>query len=496
MLLAGLASGLPEGSGVAAARAHRATKGARILREYAELLAIPNVPSRPLDLVRTAERARDLLAERGVRAELLEVEGAPPVVWGRLDVPGAERTLGVYVHYDGQPVQSEAWTHPPFEPTLVTGSLERGGVKRPFPEDGTTIEPEWRLYARGAGDDKAPIQAWVSALDALAAAGLSPTSNLVFLFEGEEEQGSDHLGEYLTTYADRFRVDAWLICDGPVHQSRQPQLVFGVRGVTSLELTVYGSSRNLHSGHYGNWAPNPAMMLAQLLASMKDEEGNVVVAGFFDSVEPLTDGERAALATVPDVDEPLMHELGLARTEGPGSLTERLLLPSLNVRGLDAAEVGAKARNVIPNRAQAAIDIRLVKGNDPAHMVDLVVAHVKGAGYHVVAHEPSMEERRAHPRIARIDRGGGYRAARAPLDHPLADQLAGAMGRASGEPVVRLPSLGGSLPLYLFDGSDELPVVIVPIANHDDNQHAPDENIRLANLWYGIDLFAEILTLE
>jgi acetylornithine deacetylase/succinyl-diaminopimelate desuccinylase-like protein len=482
------------------ARAHRSGNGAAVLEELAELLRIPNVPADPKGLRRTAEYCRALLAARGARAELLEVDGAPPLVWGRLDTPGGaatSRTLGIYVHYDGQPVQTAAWTFPPFEPTLTTRALEAGGERRAFPGADEPIDPEWRVYARGAGDDKAPIVAITAALDALDAAGLARSSNLVFLFEGEEERGSPHLGEALARYADRLVVDAWLICDGPVHQSRRPQIVFGVRGVTTLELTVYGAARNLHSGHYGNWAPNPAMMLARLLATMKNAEGDVLIEGFYDSIDELTPGEREALASVPAVDVALMRELGLARTEGGegAGLTERLLLPSLNVRGLAAAEVGEQSRNVIPREATASIDIRLVKGNDPVHMSALVVEHVRSQGYRVVDAEPDLEMRRKHPRIARITRSPGYPAARAPMDHPIADLLVAAAGRASGQPVVRLPSLGGSLPLYLFGGSDELPVVIVPIANHDDNQHAPDENLRIANLWYGIDLFALVFTM-
>jgi acetylornithine deacetylase/succinyl-diaminopimelate desuccinylase-like protein len=268
-----------------------------------------------------------------------------------------------------------------------------------------------------------------------------------------------------------------------------------VRGVTGLEITVYGAARNLHSGHYGNWAPNPGMMLAQLLAGMKDEAGNVIIEGFYDSVEPLGPADRAALATVPDVDESLKKELGLVRSEGTGNLAERLLLPSLNVRGLQSANVGSKARNVIPMTAVAAIDIRMVKGNDPEAMKDLVETHIRKAGYHIVREDPAMETRLSHPRLAKVTRSKGYVAARTSMDHPIVKSLTAAAEEAAGEPVILMPSLGGSLPLYLFTEILEKPVVIVPIANHDDNQHAPDENIRLGNLWYGIDLMTAVLTM-
>lgn len=478
-----------------AAKNFRENHGAQILLDYVELLSIPNTPADPENLARNAEEIRGRLAARGVKAELWLSEEAPPIVFGRLDVPGAKRTIGVYVHYDGQPVDEDRWTHPPFEPTLYTRALEAGGEPRPFPRPGEPIDPEWRIYGRSAGDDKAPLPAIFAALDALREGGLRPTSNLLFFFEGEEEQGSDHLAQYIDEHRERLDVDLWLICDGPVHQSRKPQLVFGVRGYTGLEITIYGAERYLHSGHYGNWAPNPAMLLAQLLAGMKDDEGNVLIAGFYDSVEPLDEAGKAALARVPDIDDALRRELGLAGTEAGGALlAERILLPSLNIRGLQSATVGSKARNIIPTTAEASIDMRLVEGNDPEKMLDLVENHIRGQGYHIVREEPDHATRLDHARIARVVRRPGYSAVRTSMELPVVREVIDAAGRAADEEIVLLPTLGGSLPLYLFAETLARPVVIVPIANHDDNQHAPDENLRIANLWYGIDLFTELFT--
>ena len=264
----------------------------------------------------------------------------------------------------------------------------------------------------------------------------------------------------------------------------------------SKESRALSTCCSLHSGHYGNWAPNPGLLLAQLLASMKDTDGNVVVAGFFDSTLPLGEKERAALRRLPDSEESLKAEFGLARTEGGGApLAERLLLPSLNIRGLASAGVGDRARNVIPETATAALDIRLVQGNDPDAMINLVEAHITRMGFHIVRAEPDTETRLKHERIVRITRNGGYRAARTRMDHPLVPGLVIAVEAAAGEAPLLVPGLGGSLPLYLFEDILQTPMVIVPIANHDDNQHAPDENLRLANLAYGIDLFAGILAM-
>ncbi|HSR43068.1 MAG TPA: peptidase dimerization domain-containing protein, partial [Longimicrobiales bacterium] len=325
-------------------------------------------------------------------------------------------------------------------------------------------------------------------------------------FEGEEEAGSTHLEEYLVEYRERLdEIDLWLFFDGPVHQSGRPLLTFGVRGVTGMDLTVYGPARSLHSGHYGNWAPVPGQMLADLLASMKDADtGEVLVEGFYDTVVPLGDEERAALDALPSYDDELRRELGLARTEGaPQTLAERLLLPSLTVRGLRSGNVGDLARNVIPATAEAALGIRLVEGNEPDHMLDLVEAHIRARGFHIVREDPDLETRVTHPKVVKVSRGGGYPASRTAMDAPgVADVIAAARAAATSDALppgsrelVLVPALGGSLPLYLFTDLLDRPAVIVPVANHDNNQHAPDENVRVANLWYAMELYAALLTM-
>lgn len=483
------------GDGLEAARAWRRSQGSAILSGFAQLLAIPNVAADAVNIRRNAERLQEELRRRGVESHLWQVAGAPPAVYGRLNA-GASRTLGVYVHYDGQPVDRDAWSQPPWSPTLYTAAIEAGGTPRPLPAAGEPIDPEWRLYARSAGDDKAPLAAIFAALDALRTARIAPSSNLVFLFEGEEEAGSTHLEEHLRAHRRELAVDLWLICDGPVHPSRRPQLVFGVRGYTGLDLTVYGATRTLHSGHYGNWAPNPAQRLAGLLASMKDDQGRVTVAGFYDSVAPVTEAERRALAALPDIDDSLRRELGLAATEADDApLAERLLLPTLNVRGLQSATVGETARNIIPAEATASLDIRLVKGNDPREMLDLLEAHIRSRGFHIVRQDPDLATRLRHPKLVRVVRRPGYPAARTAIDLPIVAEVVSAAERAAGETIILVPTLGGSLPLHLFTELLAAPVVVAPIANHDNNQHAPDENLRLANLWYGIDLMAALFTM-
>lgn len=482
---------------ITAAQDWRVAHGAELLQDFAALLAMPNDANDAKDIRKNADYISGLFAARGFEMKLLEADDAPPLIYGNLETPGAMRTIAIYVHYDGQPTQAVDWTHPPFEPTLYSRAMTDGGAPISFPKTGDAINDEWRLYARSAGDDKAPIPALLAALDALAGADIPLSSNIKLIFDGEEEAGSRHLEDYLAAHREKLSdVDLWLFCDGPTHQSRRPQLVFGVRGVTGLEVTVYGPNRGLHSGHYGNWAPGPGWRLANLLASMKDQKDRVRIKDFYKSTEPLADADRAAIAAAPAIDDDLRETFGLAATEAKGApLGERIALPALNLKGLKSAEVGDKARNIIPPSATASIGLRLVKGNAPHAMLDLVEAHIQRQGYHIVREEPDAETRATYPLIAKIVRSGGYPAVRSPMDDPAVAPVIGALRRAAPD-LILTPTLGGSLPLYLFEEVSDAPIVILPIANFDNNQHAADENIRIGNLFYGIDAYAAVLTME
>jgi acetylornithine deacetylase/succinyl-diaminopimelate desuccinylase-like protein len=478
-------------------RAFRENHGWQVLAEFAELLRIPNVTGETHDLRRNAAAIKAMFEGRGATMEIIEIEGASPVLVGELRTSAPTATIGVYVHYDGQPVDESAWRSGPFDATLMSGPIHAGGTEIWYPDSTSEIDPEWRIYARGASDDKAPLPVITAALDALDLAGRDRTVNLVFLFEGEEESGSPNLDRYLSELAPRLQADVWLLCDGPVHQTRLPQVAFGARGYSGFELTFFGPERELHSGHYGNWVPNPAAELAQFLSSCKDSSGTVTIPGFYDDTRPLSDADRAAVDALPPVEQTLQDELGFGGPEVDGSsYADRLMLPSFNVRGLAAADVGPGARNVIPSEATASVDMRLAAGDDPATMVRRVETHLKSEGYVVLDSEPTPEQRRSHRRLARLVPAPGYRAVRIPMESEVAGLLLDICARASGGEVVALPTFGGSIPLYLFEDMLKSPVAVLPIANHDNNQHAADENIRIANLWYGIDLWATLLTTD
>jgi acetylornithine deacetylase/succinyl-diaminopimelate desuccinylase-like protein len=507
-LLAGAAlaaPAAPPAPASGAARAAAAGKAARtwrqaheraILAEFARFLALPNVASDRAGIAANVDTLRAMLERRGLAVRVLRQGDAPPLVIADLAAAKTARTIAFYAHYDGQPTDTLSWRGLPWTPVLRSASGAElplpSGAEPPRSGGSDPMSPEARLYARSSGDDKAPIIAMLVALDAMRAAKTRPAFNLRLVFEGEEEAGSPHLAKYMADEPALLRPDAWLICDGPVHQSGRPLLAFGARGTTSVDLTVYGPVKGLHDGHYGNWVPNPAARLVHLLAGMRDENGYATIPGFSDEVEPLTEAERAAVIAIPPVEPELRGEFEIGGVEGGGlPLNATLLAPAINVRGLRAGNVGERATNTIPTVAQASIDFRLVPAQTPASVRTHVEAYLKALGWTVVADAPDSAMRVAHDKIVRLEWGAGYPAARTPLDAPFSREVTQLMFAGGTEPV-RTPTLGGSVPMYLFREPHGTPAIILPIANHDDNQHAPNENLRLQNLWDGIETFAAL----
>ncbi len=470
----------------------------RIVRELSEFLAIPNIASDTPNIQRNAAHLVEMLEARGIETHLLPISGRGPVVFGKLLSPEAKRTVIFYAHYDGQPVDPAAWTDgKPFEPVLRDAAIEAGGKRIPLPENGTrhraVYNDNWRIYSRSASDDKSPIVALLAAIDALRARKIPLAVNLKVIFEGEEEAGSPNLQRTLELHKNLLGGDLLITGDGPVHQSGRPLVFFGNRGETGIDVTVYGPVRALHSGHYGNWAPNPAMELSRLLAAMKDADGRVLIEGYYDDAAPLGDLEKKALAEMPANDADLQRELGIAKPEGGGKkLVELLTQPSLNIRGLRSAYVGDQAQNVVPDRAEASLDARLVRGEEPQQKFDQIALFIRKQGYWVTDREPTMEERRTYSLIAKVINQGGYRASRTPMDLPVSKALVQVVQAATGGTAVIAPTLGGTVPTYIFEDLG-LPWIGVPIVNYDNHQHSSDENLRLGHLWRGMEIYGAIL---
>src|SRR6266581_4328346 len=483
---------------VQAVREYRMENENRIVRELSEFLAIPNIASDTPNIQKNAAHLVEMLEARGIETHLLPISGRGPVVFGKLISPEAKRTVIFYAHYDGQPVDPAAWTDgKPFEPALRDAAIEAGGKRIPFPENSAqhraVYNDNWRICARSSSDDKSPIVALLAAIDALRAKKIPLAVNLKVIFEGEEEAGSTNLQRTLELHKNLLGADLLITADGPVHQSGRPLVFFGNRGDIGLDITVYGPVRALHSGHYGNWAPNPAMALSHLLAAMKDDDGRVLIPGYYDDVTALGEAEKKALAEMPENDADMERELGIAKPEGRGKkLVELIMEPSLNIRGLRSAYVGAQAQNVVPEKAEASLEARLVKGEDPRKKYEQIAAFIEKQGYWVIDREPTMEERRTYPLIAKVINQGGYRASRTPMDLPVSKALVDVVRAAAGNNTVVMPSSGGSVPMYIFEDLGLL-WVGVPIVNYDNHQHSSDENLRLGQFWRGMEIYAAIL---
>ena len=466
-----------------------------IVGELVDLVSLPNVSSDAAAIRANAARLAKMFAARGFSTAILETAGNP-LVFAELRVEGATRTLLVYAHYDGQAVDPARWTQPdPFTPVLRDGRVEAGAHEIALPATGR-VEPDWRLYGRSVSDDKAPIVALLAAVDALRDAGVQPTSNVRVVLDGEEEKGSASLASAVARYRDKLAADAILILDGPEHPSGRPTLYFGARGIVTFTLTVYGPRSALHSGHYGNWVPNPAMRLAQLLASMKDDRGRVLIDGFYDGINEIGPDELALLDGVPDAPDQLKRTFGIAAPENPEwSLQFSLQAPSLNVRGLSSGYV-TEPRTIIPDRAEAALDMRLVKETPAVQMIEKVRAHLAKQGYYVVASDPDDQVRARYARIVKLAVDpGSVNAFRTSMLLPVSRRMTDALAGASGAPPVRVRTLGGTVPITPFIDVLGVPAVGLAIVNFDNNQHAENENLRLGHLFDGIASLAALLTM-
>ena len=310
----------------------------------------------------------------------------------------------------------------------------------------------------------------------------------------QEEMGSPGTPGAVKAYQDLLKADMLVIMDGTRHISNLPTLTFGARGIAKLTLKVFGPKNPLHSGQYGNYAPNPAFRLAKLLGSLKEDNGRVAIHGFYDGIE-LSDAEKAILNSVPEDQQALNKRLGISKSEAVGeTYQEALQYPSLNVRGMQSAWVGKEVRTIIPSEAIAEIDMRLVPESEPNRLFGLIKAHILEQGFHIVENEPTAGERAAHDKLIAIDFSVSYLAFRTPYDSNIGIWLNQALTRAFGFAPVRMRTTGGSQPMGPFIQTLGVPAVSVRIPNPDNNIHSPNENLRLGNFMEGLQSCISVLT--
>ncbi|HEY0989042.1 MAG TPA: M20/M25/M40 family metallo-hydrolase [Kofleriaceae bacterium] len=464
-------------------------------REFLELLALPNDAINPVDIQKNVEFLERIFQKRGFTTRRIENGGKPMLYaeWPR-KAPGA-RTVLFYMHLDGQPVVDREWSQPsPWKPVVKKRNGAGWDVVASDALFGAALDPELRVFGRSASDDKAPIMMFLAAFDGLKDGGAEPAINVKVLLDSEEEKGSPSMRAAAEAHKELLACDALIIQDGPRHQSERPTIVFGNRGAAHVSLVVYGPKQPLHSGHFGNYVPNPAMRLARLIATMKDDQGRVTVRGYYDRVK-LTAAEKKVLAETGDDEPAIRRRTGIQVAERVGqSLQEALQYPSLNVRGMSSASVGDKAANIIPHQATADFDLRTTPETPPEYLFGLLQKHVEAQGYHLVKGPPTDEERASFDKLATLTLGGGSRAVRTPLDAPIGKWAYAALQQGTpGAKPVRIRMMGGSVPTDSLVEALGAPFVIIPLVNGDNNQHTFDENVRIGHYLDGIRAITAML---
>ena len=462
---------------------------------FQEVLSIPNDAFYPDWIEKNVLWSEENFGERGFKTERIPTPTVPLLLASK-SFPGAEKTVLVYLQMDGQPVDPSRWSQKdPYTPVLKRPAAN-GAFEEIAWEKITDYQDDWRIFARSASDAKGPVAMFLAAMDALNALGKNPNYNLKVILDFEEELGSPQLPQAVIDNRALLAADYLVIFDGPMHRLNKPTLSFGARGIFTVELTTYGPIVPQHSGHFGNYVPNPAFKLAKLLASMKDDEGRVLIPGYYDGII-LNEKTKATLKATPHNEAQLQELIQVGHFDRVGpNYQEAIQYPSLNVRGMQSGWINEKVRTIIPAWAKAEIDVRIVKESDPERLAQLIKKHIEDQGYLVLDREPTKEERLAHPKIATYTYEISYQSFRTPMDSPIGNWLQRALVRAFGEAPIRVRMSGGSIPISPFVNTLDLPAVAVPTVNRDNNQHSPNENLRLGNYRDGVKTILAILTEE
>lgn len=465
------------------------------LPQLQELLAIPNDAHFHEDIELNVKWCEKHFTKRGFTTKRLETSTVPLLLAERLIGDPNAKTVLVYLQVDGQPVDPNFWyQEDPYKAVVKMKSVDGGWEETEWSKlYGPNPDPELRIFARSTADSKGAVNMFLTAIDMINKEAFNPDFNMKVIMDFEEEIGSPRLPQAVIDYKEDLSSDMLVIFDGPRHLTNQPTLTFGARGISTITLKVFGPYFPQHSGHYGNYIPNPAVRLSQLIASMKDDEGRVAIPGFYDGIT-LSDNVKSILAAVPDDEKNIKLKMGISQSDGvANNYQESLQYPSLNVRGMLSGWVGEERRTIIPSSATAEIDIRLVIESEPERLIGLVREHIESQGYYLVDNKPTAIERAKHNKICAFSYETSYLAYRTDFDSSIGIWLDRALNNAFESSPIKQRTSGGSIPISPFVNELGIPAVTVPTVNRDNNQHSPNENIRFGNYVDGIKTIYSIL---
>jgi len=468
-------------------------KDQQLFKEFYEFLSLPNDANIPEQLDANIKWCEKSFQRRGFKTQQLKTDRLP-LVLAEKKYKNAKSTVLFYVQVDGQPVDPSKWYQKdPFGPTLKKQNKNGEWNEIPWSSLSGDYDEDWRIFARSASDAKSPINSFLIALDIIKEQKIVPNYNIKVIMDMEEEMGSPNLPKAVKKYRKKLKADRLVILDGPRHPKNQPTLTFGARGIATIQLKVHGPKFPQHSGHYGNYVPNPAIRMSQLIASMKDRDGIVTIKGFYDGIE-ISDKAKEVMAKVPDDEKELQRSIGISEIDKVASnYQESIQYPSLNVRGLQSGWVEKEVRTIIPSYALAEIDVRLVKETNAEKLISLIREHIAKQGYYITIDDPTDKERSEHGRIATFNYKISYSAFRTPIDSDIGRWLTLAIRNGfDKDPIIKRTS-GGSVPISPFVNTLNVPAVTVPTVNPDNNQHSPNENVRVGNLIESVRTHLSIL---
>ncbi|MFX0557291.1 M20/M25/M40 family metallo-hydrolase [Maribacter sp. CXY002] len=461
--------------------------------ELRDFVALPNDALNADDIDANLMWLKNKFSGRGFNTSILETENLP-LFFAALPMDDSKPTILFYMHLDGQSVDATKWDQSnPYETVLKSKDGDQW-KQESFDSLNNDINYNWRLFGRSTSDDKGPIVMFLNAIDLLKKNNVTVPFNVKVILDSEEEKSSKPLAKAVKDYRELLMADFLVINDGPVHVSGQPTIIYGCRGITTLSLTTFGPIKPQHSGHYGNYAPNPGFWLAQLLATMKDKDGRVTIPGYYEGIH-FDETTQNILKSVPDSDQEISERLQFKTADKVGSFyQEALQYPSLNLRGLGSGWIGNQTRTIVPATATAELDLRLVPESDGDRLKSLVKKHIKDQGFFITDDVPTKEERLAHDKIVMLKEGTVTDAFRTDLDNGYGNFLVNTLKNKFKDDIVQIRIMGGTVPISPFVNELKIPAFIVPMVNPDNNQHSPNENLRIGQIAYGIQTFYSILS--